>query len=70
MFPYSLGLLCGRIGPGATPLAAVAQSRHLKLPMVWTDEIEWRASEVPVPYDEALRFMEERAAAIRDRAAL
>lgn len=29
------------------------------------DEIEWRVSEAPVPYEEALRFMEERAAAIR-----
>jgi lipoyl(octanoyl) transferase len=28
-------------------------------------EIEWRVSEAPVPYQEALRFMEERAAAIR-----
>lgn len=27
--------------------------------------IEWRVSEAPVPYEEALRFMEERAAAIR-----
>lgn len=29
------------------------------------DDIEWRVSEAPVAYDEALRFMEERAAAIR-----
>jgi lipoyl(octanoyl) transferase len=28
-------------------------------------EIEWRMSEAPVPYEEALGFMEERAAAIR-----
>ena len=28
--------------------------------------IEWRVSEAPVPYDEALAFMERRAAAIRD----
>jgi lipoyl(octanoyl) transferase len=27
--------------------------------------IEWRVSEAPVPYEKALRFMEERAAAIR-----
>ena len=27
--------------------------------------IEWRVSDAPVPYDEALRFMEERAAGIR-----
>jgi lipoyl(octanoyl) transferase len=29
------------------------------------DEIEWRVSESPVPYAEALAFMERRAAAIR-----
>ena len=29
------------------------------------DDIEWRVSEGLVPYEEALRFMEERAAAIR-----
>jgi lipoyl(octanoyl) transferase len=29
------------------------------------DEIEWRVSDAPVPYEEALAFMEERAAAIR-----
>jgi lipoyl(octanoyl) transferase len=29
------------------------------------DEIEWRVSDGPVPYREALAFMEERAAAIR-----
>ena len=28
-------------------------------------DIEWRVSEAPVAYEEALRFMEERAAAIR-----
>jgi lipoyl(octanoyl) transferase len=28
-------------------------------------DIEWRVSEAPVAYDDALRFMEERAAAIR-----
>ena len=32
-------------------------------------DIEWRVSEKPVPYEEALAFMEERAAAIRDRSA-
>ena len=30
------------------------------------DDIEWRVSEQPVAYAEALRFMDERAAAIRD----
>ena len=29
-------------------------------------DIEWRTSEEPVPYEEALAFMEARAAAIRD----
>ncbi len=29
------------------------------------DSIEWRVSDAQVPYEEALRFMEERAAAIR-----
>jgi lipoyl(octanoyl) transferase len=32
-------------------------------------EIEWRISDAPVPYEEALAFMNERAAAIRDGAA-
>jgi lipoyl(octanoyl) transferase len=31
-----------------------------------SDEIEWRVSDSPVPYAEALAFMEQRAAAIRD----
>jgi lipoyl(octanoyl) transferase len=31
-----------------------------------TDEIEWRVSDAPVPYEEALRFMEARAADIRE----
>ncbi len=30
------------------------------------DEIEWRVSDAPVPYEEALRFMDERVAAIRE----
>lgn len=30
------------------------------------EDIEWRVSEAPVPYDEALGFMEGRAAAIRE----
>lgn len=33
------------------------------------DDIEWRISSAPVPYEDALRFMEERAAAIRDQGA-
>jgi lipoyl(octanoyl) transferase len=34
--------------------------------MDWSDEIEWRVSGAPVPYEEALAVMERRAAAIRD----
>ena len=30
------------------------------------DDIEWRVSDAPVPYPEALSFMDERAARIRD----
>jgi lipoyl(octanoyl) transferase len=30
------------------------------------DDIEWRVSDAPVAYEEALRFMEQRAAAIRE----
>src|SRR5437764_11173919 len=37
--------------------------------MARPDEIEWRVSDDPVPYAEALSFMEARAAAIRDRTA-
>jgi len=33
------------------------------------DDIEWLVSEAPVPYEEALHFMERRAAAIRDGSA-
>jgi lipoyl(octanoyl) transferase len=41
---------------------ARAMSRHVTA----DGEIEWRISEAPVPYEEALAFMNERAAAIRD----
>jgi lipoyl(octanoyl) transferase len=33
--------------------------------MEFPPDIEWRVSDAPVPYEEAIRFMEERAAAIR-----
>src|SRR5215210_2730703 len=46
-------------------LAARAGRRHLVLPMDDLQQIEWRISEEPVPYEEALAVMEERAAAIR-----
>lgn len=35
-------------------------------PVTGNDDIEWRVSDVPVPYEEALAFMNDRAAAIRD----
>jgi lipoyl(octanoyl) transferase len=41
---------------------ARAMSRHVTA----DGEIEWRISDAPVPYEEALAFMNERAAAIRD----
>jgi len=37
--------------------------------MTIIDDIEWKVSDAPVPYEEARRFMEERAAAIRAGAA-
>ena len=46
-------------------LAARAGRRHLVQPMDDLDQIEWRISEEPVPYEDALAFMNERAAAIR-----
>jgi len=44
--------------PGRVP-RAISQG------MDRVDGIEWRVSESPVPYEEALAFMEQRAAAIR-----
>lgn len=37
--------------------------------MTSTDNIEWRVSNAPVPYEEALSWMEGRATAIRDNGA-
>jgi lipoyl(octanoyl) transferase len=45
------------------PLKAI--SRDVEL----IDDVEWRVSERQVPYEEALGFMEQRAAAIRERTA-
>jgi lipoyl(octanoyl) transferase len=42
-----------------------AISREVEL----IDDVEWRVSERQVPYEEALGFMEQRAAAIRERTA-
>jgi lipoyl(octanoyl) transferase len=45
-------------------LAGKPSARHFE-GMDRIDGIEWRVSESPVPYEEALPFMEQRAAAIR-----
>jgi lipoyl(octanoyl) transferase len=47
-------------------MSAEAMSRDaMQLP----DDIEWRISQAPVPYEKALSFMNERATAIRDGSA-
>jgi lipoyl(octanoyl) transferase len=47
-------------------LVPAAPPRHLTRVTEVPDDIEWLVSEEPVPYEEALRFMVERAAAIRE----
>jgi lipoyl(octanoyl) transferase len=47
-------------------LAARRPRRHLPPVTDVPAEIEWRISDAPVPYEEALAFMEKRAAAIRE----
>jgi lipoyl(octanoyl) transferase len=49
-----------RLVPGAS-------ARHVRV--VDAEGIEWRVSEAPVAYQEALAFMEQRAAAIRESGA-
>jgi lipoyl(octanoyl) transferase len=44
-------------------------TRHLGPVNEFPLDIEWRTSDAPIPYEEALAFMEQRAAAIRDRSA-
>jgi lipoyl(octanoyl) transferase len=56
--------LCGATTKRAT-LALTSRERHLAAVGAISPEIEWRVSEAPVPYQEALGFMEERAASIR-----
>ena len=46
-------------------LAVGTPESHLRLPMELVDDIEWRVSDGLVPYQDALTFMEERAAAVR-----
>ena len=50
----------------ATALAALGLGAHLTGAMECIEGIEWRISDVPVAYEDALRFMEQRVAAIRD----
>jgi lipoyl(octanoyl) transferase len=50
---------------GCATLALTSPTRHLAIVNELSPDIEWRTSDSPVPYDEALAFMEQRAAAIR-----
>ena len=47
-------------------LAPARRQRHLAPVTEIPPDIEWRVSELPVRYEEALGFMEERVAAIRN----
>jgi lipoyl(octanoyl) transferase len=58
--------LCGARRRGAIVLARRRHARHLPGVADIPPDIEWRTSDDLVPYDEALAFMEQRAAAIRD----
>src|SRR4051812_39903652 len=49
-------------------LACGAPRPHLRDVELIAD-VEWRTSDAPVPYAEALAFMEQRASAIRDGSA-
>ena len=63
-FPL-LRRLCGAAAKRAT-LALASRARHFRFIVDEVpSDIEWRVSDAPVAYDEALRFMDERAAAIR-----
>jgi lipoyl(octanoyl) transferase len=58
-------VLWGRRIVHATALAVTATANHVRA-MDVPPEIEWRESDAPVPYEAALAFMAERAAAIRE----
>ena len=51
---------------GRNDLAAALSESHFRRQMELIDGIEWRVSEGQVPYEEALAFMNERVAAIRE----
>ena len=57
--------LCGPGGSAQSHLRPAPATRHVARRMELIGDIEWRVSDAPVPYEEALAFMEERAAAIR-----
>lgn len=52
--------------PGRNDLAESSWRRHLQPMAPSLDEIEWRVSDAPVPYGEALAAMEQRAAGVRE----
>ena len=65
MSPFaSFRSLCGGSRADAT-LADRFAARHFGCVSEVPEAIEWRTSDAPVPYEEALAFMEQRAAAIR-----
>src|SRR5215210_736449 len=55
----------GRTGVGRNRPCRSAPSQPFPSRMELVDDIEWRISAAPVPYAEALHFMEERAGAVR-----
>jgi lipoyl(octanoyl) transferase len=59
----------GSSGGSRNALVLSGRQRHLPTGMEIPPDIEWRESAEPIPYEEALAFMEQRAAAIRDGAA-
>jgi lipoyl(octanoyl) transferase len=57
--------LCGGRGLCAT-LALFGAPRHLTVVTNVPDDIEWKVSDAPIAYEDALAFMNERSAAIRE----
>src|SRR5690348_10264920 len=54
------------MSPCVAPLCCSQPYAYLDASMEVPSDIEWKISDGLVPYDEALAFMERRAAAIRD----
>src|SRR5215213_5295803 len=61
--------LCGGAPRFAMELAQAPEDSHSGAQVTDDSDIEWRVSETPVPYADALAFMEERVAAIREGSA-